>query len=154
MGILDAIDLEITPEALQKLGFVQRLYLRDIDMRYHLETMSNAEKADMVNENIYYVCHINDYYHIVIRYYPNSFSFNFFYDLISDRNNILVDLLHSNKNMLDDNKLGRRQYNLTITCEGNPHTAIAEQKVMCDNLRDLESWVNIAKLMSKKGNYR
>ena len=54
MGILDRLDLEITPEALHKMGFSQRLYSIDLDMRYNLECMSNIEKADMINENVYY----------------------------------------------------------------------------------------------------
>ena len=37
-----------------------------------------------------------------------------------------------------------------LTCEGQPYTSIAGQKLMRDNLRDLECWINLANLMSKK----
>ena len=54
------------------------------------------------------------------------------------------------KSDYDEDRVGDRQYNLSITCEGQPYTSIAGQKLMCDNLRDLECWVNLAKLISKK----
>lgn len=151
MGILDRLDLEITPEALHKMGFYQRLYSRDLDMRYNLECMSNIEKADMINENIYYEWRIRDYYQMVVRYYPDSFAFKL-YDCGLGKYSRMEDL-HRNqtrKNDYDDDRVGDRQYNLSITCEGQPYTSIAGQKLMCENLRDLESWVNLAKLMSKK----
>lgn len=151
MGILDRLDLEITPEALGKMGFTQRLYLRDLDMRYNLERMSNADKADMINENIYYEYRIRDYYQIVVRYYPDSFSFKL-YDCGLGKYGRMEDL-HRNqprKSDYDEDRVGDRQYNLSITCEGQPYTSIAGQKLMCDNLRDLECWVNLAKLISKK----
>ena len=151
MGILDRLDLEITPEALHKMGFIQRLYSRDLDMRYNLECMSNAEKADMINENIYYEYRIREYYQIVVRYYPDSFSFKM-YDCGLGKYSRMEDL-HRNeprKRDYDEDRVGYRQYNLSITCEGQPYTSIAGQKLMCDNLRDLECWVNLAKLISKK----
>lgn len=151
MGILDRLDLEITPEALHKMGFYQKLYSRDLDMRYHLECMSNAEKADMINENIYYEYRIRDYYQMVVRYYPDSFSFKL-YDCALGKYNRMEDLHlnESRKSDYDEDRVGDRQYNLSITCEGQPYTSIAGQKVMCENFRDLEGWVNLAKLMSKK----
>lgn len=151
MGILDSLDLEITPEALHKMGFYQKLYSRDLDMRYHLECMSNAEKADMINENIYYEYRIRDYYQMVVRYYPDSFSFKL-YDCALGKYNRMEDLHRneSRKSDYDEDRVGDRQYNLSITCEGQPYTSIAGQKLMCENLRDLEGWVNLAKLMSKK----
>lgn len=151
MGILDRLDLEITPEALHKMGFYQKLYSRDLDMRYHLECMSNAEKADMINENIYYEYRIRDYYQMVVRYYPDSFSFKL-YDCALGKYNRMEDLHRneSRKSDYDEDRVGDRQYNLSITCEGQPYTSIAGQKLMCENLRDLEGWVNLAKLMSKK----
>lgn len=151
MGILDRLDLEITPEALHKMGFSQRLYSRDLDMRYHLECMSDIEKADMINENIYYEYRIRDYYQMVVRYYPDSFAFKL-YDCGLGKYSRMEDL-HRNEPRqrdYDEDRVGDRQYNLSITCEGQPYTAIAGQKLMCENLRDLESWVNLAKLMSKK----
>lgn len=151
MGILDRLDLEITPEALHKMGFYQRLYSRDLDIRYHLECMSNIEKADMINENIYYEYRIRDYYQMVVRYYPDSFAFKL-YDCSLGKYSRMEDL-HRNqprKSDYDVDRVGDRQYNLSITCEGQPYTSIAGQKLMCENLRDLESWVNLAKLMSKK----
>ncbi len=151
MGILDRLDLEITPEALHKMGFSQRIYSTDLDMRYNLECMSNAEKADMINENIYYEYRILNYYQIVVRYYPDSFSFKL-YDCSLGKYSRMEDL-HRNqprKSDYDEDRVGDRQYNLSITCEGRPYTSIAGQKLMCENLRDLESWVNLAKLMTKK----
>lgn len=151
MGILDRLDLEITPEALHKMGFYQRLYSRDLDMRYHLECMSNAEKADMINENIYYEYRIRDYYQMVVRYYPDSFAFKL-YDCGLGKYSRMEDL-HRNqpcKSDYNEDRVGDRQYNLSIICEGQPYTSIAGQKLMCENLRDLESWVNLAKLMSKE----
>lgn len=151
MGILDRLDLEITPEALHKMGFYQRLYSRDLDMRYNLECMDNVAKANMINENIYYEWRIRDYYQIVVRYYPDSFAFKL-YDCALGKYSRMEDL-HRNqprKSDYDEDRVGDRQYNLSITCEGQPYTSIAGQKLMCENLRDLESWVNLAKLMSKK----
>lgn len=151
MGILDRLDLEITPEALHKMGFSQRIYSSDLDLRYNLECMSNAEKADMINENIYYEYRIRDYYQIVVRYYPDSFSFKL-YDCSLGKYSRMEDL-HRNeprKRDYDEDRVGDRQYNLSITCEGQPYTSIAGQKLMCENLRDLECWINLAKLISKK----
>ena len=156
MGILDRLDLEITPEALHKMGFSQKLYSRDLDMRYNLECMSNIEKADMINENIYYEYRTREYYQIVVRYYPDSFAFKL-YDCALGKYSRMEDL-HRNhpigypKSDYDDSDRfgGDRQYNLSITCEGQPYTSITGQKLMCENLRDLESWVNLAKLISKK----
>ena len=151
MGILDRLDLEITPEALHKMGFYQKLYSRDLDMRYNLECMDDIAKADMINENIYYECRIFDYYQMVVRYYPDSFAFKL-YDCDLGKYSRMEDL-HRNeprKRDYDEDRVGDRQYNLSITCEGQPYTSIAGQKLMCENLRDLESWVNLAKLMSKK----
>lgn len=151
MGILDRLDLEITPEALHKMGFSQRLYSRDLDVRYNLECMSNAEKADMINENIYYEYRIHDYYQIIVRYYPDSFAFKM-YDCGLGKYSRMEDL-HRNKPRLrdyDEDRIGDSQYNLSIASEGQPYTPIAGQKLMCENLRDLECWVNLAKLISKK----
>ena len=151
MGILDRLDLEITPEALRKMGFFQRLYSRDLDMRYHLEDMSDIDKADMINENIYYEYRICNYYNIVVRYYPDSFSLKF-YDCALGKYSRTEDLHCNNPRTLsnEDRFGGDRQYNLSINCEGQPYTPIAGQKLMCENLRDLESWVSLAKLISNK----
>ena len=154
MGILDRLDLEITPEALHKIGFVQRLYSRDLDMRYHLEDMSDIDKADMINENIYYELHICGYYQIVVRHYPDSFSFKL-YDCALGKYSRMEDLHRNtprNRDYIGDEDRfgGDRQYNLSITCEGQPYTSTAGQKLMCENLRDLESWVSLAKLIAKK----
>lgn len=151
MGILDRLDLEITPEALHKMGFSQRLYSRDLDMRYNLECMSNIEKADMINENIYYEYRTRYHYQIVVRYYPDSFAFKL-YDCALGKYSRMEDLHrnHPRKSDYDEDRVGDRQYNLSITCEGQPYTPTAGQKLMCENLRDLESWVNLAKLISKK----
>lgn len=151
MGILDRLDLEITPEALHKMGFSQRLYSRDLDVRYSLECMSNAEKADMINENIYYEYRIRDYYQIIVRYYPDSFAFKM-YDCGLGKYSRMEDLHRNNPRLrdYDEDRIGDRQYNLSIASEGQPYTPIAGQKLMCENLRDLECWVNLAKLISKK----
>lgn len=154
MGILDRLDLDITPEALHKMGFFQRLYSRDLDMRYNLECMSDIDKADMINENIYYEYRIRNYYQIVVRYYPDSFSFKL-YDCALGKYSRMEDLHRNHPRTLyhdydEDRFGGDRQYNLSINCEGSPFTPTAGQKLMCENLRDLESWVSLAKLLSKK----
>ena len=151
MGILDKLDLPIIPEDLFKLGFIPHIYCQGLVAgRYNLYAMSNAEKADMINENLIYKYSIQGYYNIVITYYPSEFSYRL-YKSPGSNFSAVIDL-RSKTQILNDKIRGVHPYNLSILCETPcaQYANTVDQYIYVDNLRDLEEYVKLAKIYSEQ----